>query len=78
MTHDRPTKDVSTNGGILDEIRTIPLSYDPLESEQSALQLCLATNLEWENDKGQSEFVPKQNGIINTLIKVGARSFGTP
>ncbi|KAH8592468.1 kinase-like domain-containing protein [Bisporella sp. PMI_857] len=54
---------------IKSSVRFIPLTYNPAESETSALRLILALRPEWENN-GKVEFVRFTDGITNTLLKV--------
>jgi len=51
------------------KVRLIPLTYNPAESQTSALRLVLALRPEWEH-KGKIEFIRFTDGITNTLLKV--------
>ncbi|KAL2067299.1 hypothetical protein VTL71DRAFT_1723 [Oculimacula yallundae] len=55
-----------TNGN--KKVRLIPLTYNPAESQTSALRLILTLRPEWED--GKIEFVRFTDGITNTLLKV--------
>ena len=57
------------DGGILNQIRAIPLSYNHHEPEASARTLCFTLRPEWEGGEGDVDFVPLKDGITNTLIK---------
>ncbi|KAH7403350.1 kinase-like domain-containing protein [Cadophora sp. MPI-SDFR-AT-0126] len=50
------------------KVRFIPLTYNPAESQTSALRLILTLRPEWED--GKVEFVRFTDGITNTLLKV--------
>jgi len=50
-------------------VRLIPLTYNPAESQTSALRLVLALQPEWEHN-GKIEFIRFTDGITNTLLKV--------
>ncbi|KAG4425647.1 hypothetical protein IFR04_001109 [Cadophora malorum] len=50
------------------KVRFIPLTYNPGESQTSALRLILTLRPEWED--GKVEFVRFTDGITNTLLKV--------
>ena len=51
------------------KVRLIPLTYNPAESQTSALRLILALRPEWEHI-GKIEFIRFTDGITNTLLKV--------
>lgn len=63
----RGTKSGPNSGG--SKVRFIPLTYNPSESQTSALRLVLTLRPEWEHD-GKVEFVRFTDGITNTLLKV--------
>ncbi|KAH0536415.1 hypothetical protein FGG08_006713 [Glutinoglossum americanum] len=50
-------------------VRYIPLSYNPAESNTSALRLILTLFPEWGHPGGNVEFVRFTDGITNTLLK---------
>ncbi|KAH0559732.1 hypothetical protein GP486_003747 [Trichoglossum hirsutum] len=50
-------------------VRYIPLSYNPAESNTSALRLILALFPEWGQPGAKVEFVRFTDGITNTLLK---------
>ncbi|KAI9764006.1 MAG: hypothetical protein M1840_008954 [Geoglossum simile] len=50
-------------------IRYIPLSYNPAESNTSALRLILTLFPEWGQPGGKVEFIRFTDGITNTLLK---------
>ena len=52
------------------KVRFIPLTYNPAESQTSALRLILTLRPEWEHSEGNIEFVRFTDGITNTLLKV--------
>ena len=48
-------------------IRSIPLAYDPSDSELSARRLLVALNPEWAASPGPIEFERFKDGITNTV-----------
>lgn len=50
-------------------IRFLPLTYNPAESQTSALRLILTLFPQWEHGAGQIEFIRFTDGITNTLLK---------
>ncbi|KAI9779353.1 MAG: hypothetical protein M1839_007461 [Geoglossum umbratile] len=56
-------------GEACEAIRYIPLSYNPAESNTSALRLVLTLLPEWGQSGGKVEFVRFTDGITNTLLK---------
>lgn len=51
------------------KVRFIPLSYNNVDSQTSALRLILTLRPEWEHTDGKIEFVRFTDGITNTLLK---------
>jgi ethanolamine kinase len=51
-------------------VRFIPLTYNPAESQTSALRLILTLRPDWEHGDSKIEFVRFTDGITNTLLKV--------
>lgn len=51
-------------------VRFVPLTYNPAESQTSALRLVLSILPDWEHTDGSIEFVRFTDGITNTLLKV--------
>lgn len=62
------TKPVSPPKSGANTVRRISLTYNPAESQTSALRLILTLRPEWED--GKVEFVRFTDGITNTLLKV--------
>lgn len=50
-------------------VRFIPLSYDPADSQNTALKLIHTIAPQWANGEGNVEFVRFTDGITNTLLK---------
>ncbi|RDW75012.1 hypothetical protein BP6252_06154 [Coleophoma cylindrospora] len=50
-------------------VRFIPLTYNNVESQTSALRLILALKPEWEHGDSKIEFIRFTDGITNTLLK---------
>lgn len=57
------------NGGILQEIRQLPLAYDHTQSQASAQKLILSLFPEWQDTEGPVNFIAFKDGITNTLLK---------
>ncbi|KAJ5635882.1 uncharacterized protein N7484_009195 [Penicillium longicatenatum] len=57
-------------------LRYIPLSYSPADSQASALRLILTLLPEWEGPENKIEFVRFTDGITNTLLKIINRKTG--
>jgi len=57
----------TNNNGVADDLRYIPLSYNNVESQTSALLLIVALKPEWEHAEGKIEFVHFKDGITNTV-----------
>ncbi|OLN92881.1 Ethanolamine kinase 1 [Colletotrichum chlorophyti] len=57
------------NGLALPHVRSLPLSYDSEDSEQSATRLILTVRPDWAADDSHIEFVRFTDGITNTLLK---------
>jgi ethanolamine kinase len=51
------------------KIRFIPLTYNPAESQTSALRLILALIPQWQHNDGKIELIRFTDGITNTLLK---------
>lgn len=51
-------------------LRCIPLSYNPTDSQASALRLILTLNPDWEGPENKIEFVRFTDGITNTVRHV--------
>lgn len=49
------------------DLRYIPLSYTPADSQASALRLILSLNPDWEGPGNKIEFVRFTDGITNTV-----------
>jgi len=49
------------------QLRSLPLTYSPNDSEASARALIFALNPEWETSEGPLEFVRFKEGITNTV-----------
>ncbi|RHZ44496.1 putative ethanolamine kinase [Aspergillus thermomutatus] len=60
----------------LPPLRFIPLSYNPADSQASALRLVLTLNPQWEGADNKIEFVRFTDGITNTLLKIINRKPG--
>lgn len=56
----------ATTNGDVQNIRTVSLSYDTAQSEDSARKLIFALYPEWETSEGDLEFVRFKDGITNT------------
>ncbi|KAJ5802673.1 uncharacterized protein N7503_005123 [Penicillium pulvis] len=57
-------------------LRYIPLSYSPADSQASALRLILTLFPDWEGPENKIEFVRFTDGITNTLLKIINRKAG--
>ncbi|KAJ5527525.1 hypothetical protein N7513_011684 [Penicillium frequentans] len=57
-------------------LRYIPLSYSPADSQASALRLILTLLPDWEGPENKIEFVRFTDGITNTLLKIINRKAG--
>ncbi|KAJ5637452.1 hypothetical protein N7490_007331 [Penicillium lividum] len=57
-------------------LRYIPLSYSPADSQASALRLILTLFPDWEGPENKIEFVRFTDGITNTLLKIINRKEG--
>ncbi|KAJ5107371.1 hypothetical protein N7456_004046 [Penicillium angulare] len=57
-------------------LRYIPLSYSPADSQSSALRLILTLFPDWEGPNNKIEFVRFTDGITNTLLKIINRKPG--
>ncbi|KAJ6006159.1 hypothetical protein N7451_004103 [Penicillium sp. IBT 35674x] len=57
-------------------LRYIPLSYSPADSQASALRLILTLFPDWEGPENRIEFVRFTDGITNTLLKIINRKAG--
>ncbi|EPS32287.1 hypothetical protein PDE_07247 [Penicillium oxalicum 114-2] len=64
----------TTNG--VPELRYIPLTYSPADSQASALRLILTLFPHWEGPDNKIEFVRFTDGITNTLLKIINRKPG--
>ena len=53
--------------GSTPNLRYIPLSYSPADSQASALRLILTLNPNWEGPENKIEFVRFTDGITNTV-----------
>ncbi|KAJ5894023.1 hypothetical protein N7495_005714 [Penicillium taxi] len=58
------------------DLRYIPLSYNPADSQASALRLILTINPDWDGPNNKIEFVRFTDGITNTLLKIINRKAG--
>lgn len=61
------TSSDAANGFSPSSLRAIHLSYDNSRSEESARELVVALNPEWESAPGPIEFVKFKDGITNTV-----------
>ncbi|KAJ5740597.1 hypothetical protein N7493_000469 [Penicillium malachiteum] len=66
----------SKNQTATPNLRYIPLSYSPADSQASALRLILTLNPDWEGPENKIEFVRFTEGITNTLLKIINRKSG--
>ncbi|RDL41988.1 Kinase-like protein [Venustampulla echinocandica] len=57
-------------GASTGKVRFIPLSYNQVESQTTALRLILTLRPEWEHNGGKIEFIRFTDGITNTLLKI--------
>ncbi|KAJ5489219.1 hypothetical protein N7539_004109 [Penicillium diatomitis] len=58
------------------DLRYIPLTYSPADSQASALRLILTLFPHWEGPGNKIEFVRFTDGITNTLLKIINRKSG--
>ncbi|PNS19816.1 Ethanolamine kinase 2 [Sphaceloma murrayae] len=58
-------------------VRFLDLTYDPLNSEKSALTLLYTLLPEWRHSEGKIELVRFTDGITNTLLKAEKRRPGS-
>ncbi|KAJ5777285.1 hypothetical protein N7520_000531 [Penicillium odoratum] len=66
----------SENQAATPNLRYIPLSYSPADSQASALRLILTLFPDWEGPENKIEFVRFTDGITNTLLKIINRKEG--
>jgi len=51
------------------QLRSLPLTYSPSDSDASARALIFALKPEWETSDGPLEFVRFKDGITNTVCE---------
>lgn len=61
----------SPNPALSQDLRLIPLSYNNVDSQSSALRLILTLFPDWEHGQGQIEFIRFTDGITNTVRLLG-------